>query len=250
MERAARDIQEELSRLGVSRQEARDAVADVPYDPEKERRLRQALEALYEKRSALKDRLQRTLVALSAGLGVEETSLKRLFVALRKKLEAVEEELKDLSVRFVSGVAWKRVLDRFREERFQEVSQIVSSKEFTGYLERITAGAMDVREVVVEDGDILFRLGDGKEYRFSLLSSGARHQVLLAFKFALLGRVYDQPGFVILDDAFIFSDWERLKAGVEFLREISSEGWQVIYFSSDRATRELLESAGANLICL
>ncbi len=250
LERSAREIQEELSRLGVAREEAGDVATDLPYDPEKERRLREALEDLYQKRTSLKDRLQRTLVALSAGLGVEETSLKRLFVALRKRLEAVEEELKDLSVRFVSGVAWKRVLDRFRKEQFREVSQIVSSEEFTAYLRRITAGAMEVRRVIVEGGDIVFHLADGREYRFSLLSSGVRHQVLLAFKFALLERVYDEPGFIIMDDAFVFSDWERLKAEVEFLRQVSSEGWQVIYFSCDRATRELLESAGARLICL
>ncbi|MCK5147683.1 hypothetical protein KAR48_13070 [bacterium] len=92
-------------------------------------------------------------------------------------------------------------------------------------------------------------VSDGlSSYTLTDLSSGAREQVLLALRIGfgahLLG---DDAAFIILDDAFQYSDWSRRKLLVEQMLKLTEQGWQIIYFTMDDHIKELFKTTGAPL---
>ena len=48
-----------------------------------------------------------------------------------------------------------------------------------------------------------------------------------------------EPLFLILDDAFQHSDWERREILVDKLMGLADIGWQIIYFSMDDHIKSL-----------
>jgi hypothetical protein len=50
--------------------------------------------------------------------------------------------------------------------------------------------------------------------------------------------------FLILDDAFQHSDWERRPALVDTVFDLAKAGWQTIYFSMDDNIRDLFDQRG------
>ena len=93
-----------------------------------------------------------------------------------------------------------------------------------------------------ENGELFVADAYGR-YRVSDLSTGAREQVLLGLRIGFAARILaGTPLFLILDDAFQHSDWERRKRLVEQLFTLSREGWQIIYFTMDDHIRMLFES--------
>lgn len=84
---------------------------------------------------------------------------------------------------------------------------------------------------------------DGTEFSESQLSDGARKQLLMAVRLALLRRLLgDEAGFLVLDDAFItFDDEGRKERAVTMLKGLAEQGWQILYFTADSTTRDLFE---------
>ena len=65
---------------------------------------------------------------------------------------------------------------------------------------------------------------------------------MLALRIGFASKVLKQDTlFLILDDAFQHSDWDKRKILVSKLADIASGGWQIIYFSMDNHIRELFD---------
>jgi uncharacterized protein YhaN len=66
--------------------------------------------------------------------------------------------------------------------------------------------------------------------------------VLLGLRIGFAARILaGQPLFLILDDAFQHSDWERRENLINELFVLAHEGWQIIYFTMDDNIRSLFE---------
>jgi uncharacterized protein YhaN len=50
--------------------------------------------------------------------------------------------------------------------------------------------------------------------------------------------------FLILDDAFQHSDWEKREILINKLAEITKKGWQIIYLTMDDHIKELFDETG------
>jgi len=78
------------------------------------------------------------------------------------------------------------------------------------------------------------------------LSTGAREQIMLALRIGFASKILKQDTlFLILDDAFQHSDWDRRKILINKLADIARSGWQIIYFSMDNHIKELFDNAGS-----
>jgi uncharacterized protein YhaN len=64
--------------------------------------------------------------------------------------------------------------------------------------------------------------------------------------FVLANRLLgSEPGFLLLDDAFLPADSTRLANGFDVLRNLADDGWQILYFTAkDEVGVDIVESHG------
>ncbi|MHB8114152.1 MAG: ATP-binding protein, partial [Bellilinea sp.] len=92
------------------------------------------------------------------------------------------------------------------------------------------------------EGEELVVFNDMQRFPLSALSTGAKEQVLLALRIGLANHVLgEQKMFLILDDAFQHSDWNRRERLVDEMAALGTTGWQIIYFSMDDHIKQLFE---------
>jgi uncharacterized protein YhaN len=105
-------------------------------------------------------------------------------------------------------------------------------------LEKITskynAVFFEENNLIVTDGIHYFPLSE--------LSTGTQEQVLLAIRLGLLSHVLKgRKSFLILDDAFQHSDWDRRENLIDILAGLAQDGWQIFYFTMDDHIKSLFE---------
>ena len=117
------------------------------------------------------------------------------------------------------------------------------------YLAHLTGGRY--RSVVLDgDGRLAVERKDGSRFGSEALSRGARDQLSLAVRLALVRRLLGEPGFLVLDDAFMSSDATRREALANALAELAREGWQILYFTFDPLLRDRLAQLKAKIVDL
>jgi uncharacterized protein YhaN len=83
-----------------------------------------------------------------------------------------------------------------------------------------------------------------------ILSTGAKEQLMIALR-TMFSRIYLQqkPCFLLLDDAFQHSDWERRELLVDYIiRLVSEKKWQVFYFTMDDHLRDLFRKRAEEVL--
>ncbi len=115
------------------------------------------------------------------------------------------------------------------------------------YLARLTGGRY-VAVVLDGEGGLAVERDDGTRFGTDALSRGAKDQLALAVRVALVRRLLGEPGFLALDDAFLTSDAGRREALATAFTELADEGWQILYFTFDAGLRDRLASRGAKVI--
>ncbi|REJ72552.1 MAG: hypothetical protein DWQ29_20890 [Planctomycetota bacterium] len=115
------------------------------------------------------------------------------------------------------------------------------------YLKRLTLGKyqrvwtpVGERRLVVDDEQ-------RESLRVEQLSNGAREQLFLAIRLALIEQFEEQGAVlpVVLDDVVVNFDQQRTEAAVETLMDFAARGRQVLMFTCHRHLAQLFESAGA-----
>ncbi|PSH00594.1 MAG: hypothetical protein BRC30_02680, partial [Nanohaloarchaea archaeon SW_7_46_7] len=82
---------------------------------------------------------------------------------------------------------------------------------------------------------------DDRELEPEALSQGTYDLLYMAVRLKLAKEILGGPGFLILDNAFVHSDRERVEKEVEFLEKLEDEGWQIIYLTFREDVRKILE---------
>lgn len=215
----------------------------VPPDPHELAALEQELERLDERLLTLKgeisDRRERTLAAIGLpDLGAAEAERERLEDGIRK----IETETRagQLCVQAIRELA--QDIDRPLREALGSGPGAAGS-----YLSRLTGGRY-VAVVLDPDGGLAVERHDGTQFGTESLSRGARDQLALAVRVALVRRLLGEPGFLALDDAFLTSDAGRREALATAFAELADEGWQILYFTFDSGLRDRLASRGAKVV--
>jgi DNA repair exonuclease SbcCD ATPase subunit len=186
---------------------------------------------------------------------VEEVEIKkRGFNTLAEVYQAESEKkakLTQIDIRLEGAREATRILasisgnfNYYLQEAFSKGEDSVSA-----YFKEFTAGRY--QEVVLihpttdptppEAYAIKVTANNGRVYSVEELSSGTRDQLLLATRIGLAQRLLPQPGFLVLDDAFLFSDVTREVILINALKKFQAKGWQIIYLTVSPHTKELFE---------
>jgi len=210
-----------------------------PGDPERE-----------EEARALRDKKNRELDGLRHSIGVFEASREQIFGVDDYRTALIEyNRLTDQTAEFElekrAALKAEEVLSGMSEELDDFIRDIARGDRGLSDNFRMVTGRYG--EVAIRDRDFIAIDRDGREFPIDQLSSGTRDQLRLCFRMAALEKLYPTGSFLILDDAFIFSDWPRRQKMVELLKGFVAKGNQVIYLTSDDHTREIFAASGAHL---
>jgi uncharacterized protein YhaN len=236
------DIDRELLTLSVDPSEYEIEPADIDFDSE---RLDDIEDQLLEIDQAIKaetDALDRLKQRICDRTGDDITvEWETLIENLRTRRKYVAGKLKHLSSKVIAQICLTEVLEELREQEDEVIRQNLASPLIQAPLKLIT----DRYNSLFLDGDHLKVRDDFGEFGISDLSTGAREQVLLALRLGIASRVLKQDKlFLILDDAFQHSDWDRRDRLVNQAVSLAKQDWQVIYFTMDNHIRDLITDKG------
>ncbi len=157
---------------------------------------------------------------------------------LRDRRDEIIQDIKDLKAQIGSGIIVYRVIEEIREREDENISRALASKKISEPI-RILTQSYDGIDIV-DDEIIVYN--SINRFPLNLLSTGAQEQVLLALRIGIASHIFkDQKMFLVLDDAFQHSDWERREWLVDEMATLAKIGWQIVYFSMDDHIKSLFE---------
>lgn len=221
----------------------------LQFDPEQNKR---AIDTL---RSELSD-LEQDLHAAHERLGevkheVQSREADRTAVELRFDLAQLQEEWDGAVLRWSAIELVQERLEMLRS-RLERDCQPETLDRASRYLRALTAGRygrvwmpLGERRLVVDDDR-------QQSLRVEQLSSGAREQLFLAIRLALIDRLREQgielP--VILDDVLVNFDQLRTEAAIDTLVEYARSGRQVVMFTCHLHLAAMCEDTGVRTLRL
>ncbi len=160
---------------------------------------------------------------------------------LREKREGTLRQYKEKTAEIIGKLAVHEVIKELKKDEDSKLLSALKSKEVQEPLFQLTNRYKNINleqeKLVVSD--------EFHDFRISELSTGAQEQILLALRIGFAAKIAARDSlFLILDDAFQYSDWQRRKLLMEKIVQLAKEGWQIIYFTMDDHIRRLFDEKG------
>jgi len=196
---------------------------------------RARLEQLFEQRGQVREQLK----SLAADTRLAERQV---------ELASVETRLERSLERWRTLALSSQVLESVREV-YERERQPAALREASIYLSRLTGGRY--RRVWTPLGHRVLRVDDanGKPLPVEVLSRGAREQLFLSLRLAII-RAYAEQGIrlpLVLDDVLVNFDLKRARAAAILLREFAQDNHQVLVFTCHEHIAELFRSLKADV---
>ncbi len=160
---------------------------------------------------------------------------------LRQKRDDLVRQYKEKTAEIVGKLAVHEVIKELKKDEDSKLLSGLKSKEVQEPLYQVTNRYKDINleeeTLVVSD--------EFHDFKISELSTGAQEQILLALRIGFATKIARQDSlFLILDDAFQYSDWQRRRLLLNKIVQLAKSGWQIIYFTMDDHIRQLFDEAG------
>lgn len=234
----------ELSRLNIEESEYMQEPATVQFDPKYLEKTTGELHNCQEE-LAQKDKLLEELKHTISGITGDDysSSWENLIETLTTKRQEEVNRYKDIKANILTQVVVNKAIEDLRKVEEVRIEEGLNS---TTINQALLATTSHYNRVEKEDGELYVADSYGR-YRVSDLSTGAREQVLLGLRIGFAARILAGTSlFLILDDAFQHSDWERRDRLIKKSFDLSKGGWQIIYFTMDDHIRKLFETNAKN----
>jgi len=241
------ECRSQLQMLNVPENEYSQQPADETYSPAAEASIRKEMEQCRDDLEKERQGFEILLRKLSDVVG-SDTAHSGSLEAISEKLDEVITQLyrerSEAYAEIVAGVAVRDVIADFQKEEDSQIEEYMNDPSITRSLEKLTGRYTNI----YLDGDSI-RVGDGTiSYPLEELSTGAREQVLMALRVGMATRISGADSlFLLLDDAFQYSDWKRRQNLVEQSVTLVKDGWQVIYLTMDDDIRDRFLEAGETM---
>ena len=161
-------------------------------------------------------------------------------------LEEAAEKYREITAQILAKIQVKTAIQEFREEENTRIADGLKRQELTKPLRALTGRYDRIRQE--EDSGLVLMTDEDEEYPLAGISTGAREQIYLALRMGFASIAMEgQTAFLILDDAFQHSDWDRRKNIIDHTLSLVENGWQVFYFAMDDHIRDLFLDAGGAL---
>jgi len=234
------DKRVELGSMSVKESEYQIESADEEYDPNSYTQLSTELNKADEALKEAKDKLDGLKQQVCKETGDDQSSSWSVLIEhLEKLIEETAADYKNTTAQILAGIGMTNVLKNVQEQVDEKINRDLKSPEVIDTLFRFTGhlNDLELESILVRDNLGIYPLGS--------ISTGAREQVQLALRMGIASRVTGgTPMFMILDDAFQHSDWNRREKLIDTIIEMAKSGWQMIYLSMDDHIRSRMYDKG------
>ena len=237
-----------LGDLGVDEVDYLEQAATVTYSRRREEEIAGELEQLGSAIREQQERGRELREQLIEHVGRETAlseSIEVLAGAIEEKKQEYRRQLRETLAQMIAGHVLNDVLESFRKLEDRQLQSALNDPRITELIKKFSAGRYEAASLE-EDG--LLIENETESYALQQMSSGAREQVLLALRMGLASVLCGRKNlFLILDDAFQYSDWQRREQLVRQAVQIVQSGWQVIYLTMDDDIRDRFRRAAEAL---
>jgi hypothetical protein len=233
-----------LADLGIEEVDYLEGETGKPYSRRREEEIAvelQQLESAIREQQDGNRELREQLIEHIGGETARSQNIEQLAEAIEEKKQDYRLQLRGSLAQMIAGHVLADVLANVRKSEDQQLKAALNDPRITELIKKFTAGRY---EAVSLEGDGLSIENETESYALHQMSSGAREQVLLALRMGLASVVCGgRCLFLILDDAFQYSDWQRREPLVLQTVKIVQSGWQVIYLTMDDDIRDRFRRA-------
>jgi uncharacterized protein YhaN len=236
---ALMQIEIELKSSAIPPMEGGDVSDANSYDPQKLSSLDAEINNIQEKVVELQHKnlnLKQRICDITASPISDNFS--ELLLALQDHRTELERTGKLLTADILAGIAVTQAMQELRTGEDISLRAALQSELIRNSLKAVTGryNQIDLNADNLEVSD------NFQTFRLDELSTGAQEQVLLGLRIGLASRLFaGQPLFLILDDAFQHSDWQRRPAMVDEVLRLAQTGWQIFYLTMDDHLRDLFQ---------
>jgi DNA repair exonuclease SbcCD ATPase subunit len=218
---------------------------DIEYSKHREDKLRDEKKQIEEDIRRVDDKLKILEQRICDQTGDKiDTPWEKLIYNLQKKCSEVEEEYKQVTAEIIGKKAVFDVVQNLRKDEGQKILESLQSEAITTILENITGR---YTKLSLKEDRLVVSSAYDNDFNLSDLSTGAQEQVMLALRIGFASKLLGKQGeplFLILDDAFQYSDWERRERLVDTVIGLAKSNWQIIYLTMDDHIKGLFQKRG------
>jgi energy-coupling factor transporter ATP-binding protein EcfA2 len=246
LEDKIRSLDRKLLFLAVQEEEYLDKHPGAEWDAGRYDTLKQELAEIDEALHGEMTRLDQLKARVIQETRSKSTEWEGLITELRDNREQAAEEYSEITAEILAKVQVNTAIEEFREEENMRIADGLKRHELTKPLHALTGRYDSIRHE--EDSGLVLVTGEDEEYSLADISTGAREQIFLALRIGFASiAMGGETAFLILDDAFQHSDWDRRKNLIAQTLSLVKTGWQVFYFAMDDHIRDLFLEAGGAL---
>ncbi len=218
---------------------------DMPYSEEEHRNLLNEYESIERSLQQENEKLDQLRGLICQVTNDDFTvSWDILIDNLRKRQEALLITYKDKTAEIIGKIIVCQVLKNIHEDEDVKIKEALASEHILGPLKQIT---QRYNRLELTDGQLLVHDLYNTFY-FNDLSTGAQEQILMALRMGLCSRLFREDQlFLLLDDAFQYSDWNRREYLADTAIQLAESGWQIFYFTMDNHIRDLMKEKTKNM---
>ena len=177
--------------------------------------------------------------------GLANSDWEDLITDLHVKREEAAQEYQKHTAEILAKIQVNTVIEECRVDENSRIAQGLERDELTEPLQALTGRYRSIR---LDDEGLVLTSDSDEDYPLASMSTGAREQTFLALRMGFASIAMEgKTGFLILDDAFQHSDWDRRINLVARTLSFVESGWQVFYFTMDDHIKRLFEGVGANM---
>ena len=232
----------ELDRLQVPEEDYLHEGPEIVWDPKLASELEMRLRAQIEIQHQSQIELGQLKTEVAAVTEVLSGDWEELISSLEEKIVETEKEYKEITAEIIAKICVVSTVRELQEEEDELIAENLKNPEFSSDIQQISGNRFS--GFSWDAGNLKLAQTGTESLSQEFLSTGAKEQVMIALRLLFSRHYLDgEPGFLLLDDAFQNSDWDRRTNMVDHLVElVRSSGWQIFYFTMDDHLRDLFRS--------